>query len=61
MLAVREHIMANKNPEEAKKNVKDVKVCRRHFEEALKKVKPISQKELEMYKRISEEFASKVR
>ena len=61
MLAVREHIMANKNPEEAKKNVKDVKVCRRHFEEALKKVKPISQRELEMYKRISEEFASKVR
>jgi transitional endoplasmic reticulum ATPase len=61
MLAVREHIMANKNPEEAKKSVKDVKVCRRHFEEALKKVKPISQKELEMYKRISEEFASKVR
>ena len=61
MLAVREHIMANKNPEEAKKNVKDVKVCRCHFEEALKKVKPISQKELEMYKRISEEFASKVR
>jgi len=61
MLAVREHIMANKNPEEAKKNVKDVKVCKRHFDEALKKVKPISQKELEMYKRISEEFASKVR
>ena len=61
MLAIREHVMANRNPEEAKKNVKDVKVCRRHFEEALGKVKPISQKEMEMYKRISEEFASKMR
>ncbi|MEM1566665.1 MAG: CDC48 family AAA ATPase [Candidatus Bathyarchaeia archaeon] len=61
MLAIREHVMANKDPEEAKKNVKNIKVGRRHFEEALKKVKPISQKELEMYKRISEEFASKVK
>ena len=48
MLAIREHIMENKDPDEAKKNVK---VCKRHFEEALKKVKPISQRELEMYKK----------
>jgi transitional endoplasmic reticulum ATPase len=61
MLAIREHIMENKNPDEAKKNVKSIKVCRRHFEEALKKVKPISQRELEMYKKISEEFAAKVK
>jgi len=61
MLAIREHIMKNKNPDEAKKNVKDIKVCRRHFEEALKKVKPISQKELEMYKKISEEFAARMK
>jgi len=46
MLAIREHIMKNKTQDEAKKNVKDIKVCRRHFEETLKKVKPISQKEL---------------
>jgi len=51
MLAIREHIMENKDPDEAKKNVKNVKVCKRHFEEALKKVKPISQRELEMYKK----------
>ncbi|MEM4480174.1 MAG: CDC48 family AAA ATPase [Candidatus Bathyarchaeia archaeon] len=61
MLAIREHILANKNLEDAKKNVKNVKIYRRHLEEALKKVKPISQKELEMYKRISEEFASIVK
>ncbi|MEM2738980.1 MAG: CDC48 family AAA ATPase, partial [Candidatus Bathyarchaeia archaeon] len=52
MLAIREHIMENKNPEEAKKGLKNLKIHKRHFEEALKKVKPISQRELEMYKRI---------
>ena len=61
MLAIREHIMNSKNPEEAKKNVKNLKVYKRHFEEALKRVKPMSQRELEMYKRISEEFAAKTR
>ena len=61
MLAIREHIMNCKDQEEAKKNVKNLKVCRRHFEEALRKVKPMSQRELEMYKRISEEFAAKTR
>ncbi|MEM0096739.1 MAG: CDC48 family AAA ATPase [Candidatus Bathyarchaeia archaeon] len=61
MLAIREHVMTNKDPEEAKKNVKNIRVSRRHFEEALKRVKPISQKELEMYRRISEEFASRIK
>ena len=60
-LAIREHIMNSKNPEEAKKNFKDLKVYRRHLEEALKKVRPMSQRELEMYKRISEEFAARMR
>ena len=60
-LAIREHIMNSKNPEEAKKNFKELKVYRRHLEEALKKVRPMSQRELEMYKRISEEFAARMR
>ncbi|MCS7114137.1 MAG: CDC48 family AAA ATPase [Nitrososphaerota archaeon] len=60
MLAIREHIIGNKNPEESKKNLKNIKLHKRHFEEALKKVKPISQRELEMYKKISEEFATRV-
>jgi len=60
-LAIREHIVNSKNPEEAKKNFKDLKVYRRHIEEALKKVRPMSQRELEMYKRISEEFAARMR
>ncbi|MEM2341038.1 MAG: CDC48 family AAA ATPase [Candidatus Bathyarchaeia archaeon] len=61
MLAIREYIANSKAPEETKKNLKELKVYRRHFEEALKKVKPMSQRELEMYKRISEEFASRVK
>ncbi|MEM1990508.1 MAG: AAA family ATPase, partial [Candidatus Bathyarchaeia archaeon] len=61
MLAIREHIANAKRPEEAKKSLSNLKVYRRHFEEALRRVRPMSQRELEMYKRISEEFASKMR
>ncbi len=58
MLALREHIMNSRKPEEARKNLKNLKVSMRHFEEALKRVKLMSQRELEMYKRISKEFAA---
>ena len=61
MLAIREQITKSKDPEELKKSVKNLKVCRRHFEEALRRVKPISKRELEMYRRMSEEFAEKTR
>jgi len=61
MLAIREHIMKSKDPNEAKKNLGGLRVYMRHFEEALKRVKPMSQRELEMYRRISEEFAAKAR
>ncbi|MCD6466135.1 CDC48 family AAA ATPase [Candidatus Bathyarchaeota archaeon] len=63
LLAIREHILNNKNKDlaEIKKNLKELKVCKRHLEEALKRVKPMSQRELEMYKRVSEEFAAKMR
>ncbi|MEM2370248.1 MAG: CDC48 family AAA ATPase [Candidatus Bathyarchaeia archaeon] len=61
MFAIREHIMGNKTTEETKRKLGDLKVYKRHLEEALKRVKPMSQRELEMYKRISEEFAAKVK
>ncbi|RLI25485.1 AAA family ATPase, partial [Candidatus Bathyarchaeota archaeon] len=61
MLAIREYIAVNKDPEEAKKGVKKLKVHMRHFEEALKRVKPISRKELEMYQKISKEFAERIK
>ncbi|RLI00581.1 AAA family ATPase, partial [Candidatus Bathyarchaeota archaeon] len=61
MLAIREHIMKSKDPDEAKRKVKELKVHKRHFEEAMRRVKPISKSELEMYKRISEEFTRKIK
>jgi transitional endoplasmic reticulum ATPase len=56
MLALREHITKYQNPEEAKKNVQELKIYMRHFEEAMKKIRPLSMQELDMYKKISEQF-----
>jgi hypothetical protein len=34
-----------------------LKVAKRHFDEAMQKVKPISSQELRMYERFSQQFA----
>src|SRR5438445_13333213 len=57
MLALKEHIMKSKNPEEAQKTAKSVKVSRRHFQEALQKIKPISSQELQAYQRFAQQFS----
>ena len=57
MLAVREHLQRYKDEEEARKHVDELKVAWRHLEGALKKVKPLSRKELELYKKVAERFA----
>lgn len=57
MLALREHIMKSKSPEEARKTGKNVKVSRRHFQEALEKIKPISSQELQAYQRFAQQFS----
>ncbi len=57
MLALRELIGKAKDPEDAKKKAKDLKVSRRRFDEALQKIKPISSQELRMYERFSQEFS----
>ncbi|HZY94596.1 MAG TPA: CDC48 family AAA ATPase [Candidatus Bathyarchaeia archaeon] len=57
MLALREHISAAKNPEDAKKRAKGLKVARRHFEDALERIKPMSSQEMRMYERFSQEFS----
>ncbi len=57
MLALKEHIMKSKSPEEAKKTAKTVKVSRRHFQEALEKIKPISSQELQAYQRFAQQFS----
>src|SRR5260370_36421359 len=57
MLSIKEHIGKAKDPEDAKKRAKGLKVAKRHFDEAMQKVKPISSQELRMYERFSQQFA----
>src|SRR3989442_1395228 len=61
MLGLRELIGKAKDPEDAKKKAKDLRVSRRTFDEALRKVKPISTEELKMYERFSEQFSDSAR
>ena len=56
MLSIKEHIGKAKDPEDAKKKAKGLKVAKRHFDEAMQKVKPISSQELRMYERFSQQF-----
>src|ERR671910_99276 len=56
MLALREHISRYKEPQEAGKNAKEVMIHMHHFEEAMRKIRPLSAQELDMYKRIVERF-----
>ena len=56
MLALREHISKYADPKEAEKNAKELKIQMHHFEEAMKKIRPLSTQELNMYKSISERF-----
>src|SRR5687767_6229833 len=56
MLALREHVTKYKDPKEADAHVKELKIHMRHFEEAVKKIRPLSIQELNMYKGISEQF-----
>lgn len=56
MLALREHISKYEDPVEAEKHSEELKVGMRHFEEAMKKIRPLSSQELSWYKRIAEQF-----
>jgi transitional endoplasmic reticulum ATPase len=58
MHSIKEHIGKAKDPEDAKKKAKGLKVAKRHFDEAMQKVKPISSQELRMYERFSQQFAN---
>ena len=56
MLAPREHISKYANAKEADTHSEELRIQTRHFEVAMKKVRPLSTQELSMYKRISEQF-----
>ncbi len=55
ILALREYIQSGKDPNEPK----DAKISMKHFEEALKRVKPLSKEEREMYERMMERFRNR--
>ena len=46
MLALREHISKYQDPKEADKHVQELKIHMRHFEEAMKKIRPLSTQEI---------------
>ena len=56
MLDVREYVSKYKDQKQADNRVKELKIQMRHFEEAMKKIRPLSTQELNIYKRISEQF-----
>jgi transitional endoplasmic reticulum ATPase len=56
MLALREHIAKYKDPKEADSHIQELKIHMKHFEDAMKKIRPLSNQELSMYKNISEQF-----
>jgi transitional endoplasmic reticulum ATPase len=56
MLALREYVSKYPDPKESDKRLQELRIHMHHFEEAMKKIRPLSTQELKMYKRISEEF-----
>jgi transitional endoplasmic reticulum ATPase len=56
MLALREHVSKYKDPKEADSHIQQLKIHMKHFEEAMRKIRPLSTQELSMYKTIAEQF-----
>jgi len=56
MLAIREYVQSGKSATD-EEQIKKYTVSKKHFESALKKVKPTSKKELNKFTKISEDFA----
>ena len=56
MLALREHIEKYKDPKKAESAKTELKIHMKHFEEAMKKIRPLSKHEIETYRTIAERF-----
>ena len=56
MLALREHIEKYKDPKKAESAKNELKVHMKNFEEAMRKIRPLSKHEIDTYKNISEQF-----
>jgi transitional endoplasmic reticulum ATPase len=60
MLALRQHISKYPDPKESEEHAKELKVTMQHFKEAMKKIRPLSKQELDMYKRIADQFGKPI-
>lgn len=56
MLALREHITKYPDSKEAEKQTKELKISMQHFEDAMKKIRPLSRQEIDMYKNVANKF-----
>ncbi|MGE5822801.1 MAG: CDC48 family AAA ATPase [Nitrososphaerota archaeon] len=56
MLALRGHIEKYKDPKKAELAKTELKIHMKHFEEAMKKIRPLSKHEIETYRSIAERF-----
>lgn len=56
MLALREHITKYPDSKEAEKQAKDLKINMKHFDNAMKKIRPLSKQEVDMYKNVANKF-----
>lgn len=56
MLALREHIEKYKDPKKAESAKNELRVHMKNFEEAMRKIRPLSKHEIDTYKNIAEQF-----
>jgi transitional endoplasmic reticulum ATPase len=56
MISLREHVSKYPNPKEAEKQTKSLKINMKHFEDAMKKIRPLSKQELDVYKNVAQQF-----
>ncbi len=56
MISLREHVSKYPNPKEAENQTKSLKINMKHFEDAMKKIRPLSKQELDIYKNVAQQF-----
>jgi transitional endoplasmic reticulum ATPase len=56
MLSLREHTDKYPTPKEAEIHTQELKIKMKHFEEAMRKIRPLSKQELDMYKNVARQL-----
>jgi len=60
MLALRQHIEKYKDPKKAEEAKGELNINMKNFEEAMKKIRPLSKHEIDTYKSIAEQFSNPI-